>query len=401
MFVNKSPQLYVLFSLVLLSILSGLLYYNTVLVDTQAYVPSTYYMQGRELGDDDTERALQSYAFKRPVEIFGAALLEQLVGVRHAYSLLNMIIFAATTILFYYYLKMFFKQHEQKEDLAYVGAALYALSLPLMLYATRVLVDVAGYMTIIFGLFLIEKIFEKKEIQWYHFCFLGFVLGLFLLVRDSVVILIPYFGLRYLHHYKIHEGVRKIEISLRKFFGLLFFAVCLLIPELLFMWYYNVGSVLSGKAAAITAGKYSLMGWLKFIIVHGAAFHIAYILAYIGWKQEQNKERKIFYLLYGLCAITYLIGIQLVALTSPRFSMVLFPVLLPLAALGIISVAEKWKSMWAVHKTIISCILVYAIISFVGAWLYPSRTLILEDAGGNAVINAVLEEIKMKIGGFL
>lgn len=391
---------YYIWSLLLLSVLSGLLYYNTVLVDTQAYVPSTYYMQGKVLGDDDTERVLESYAFKRPVEIMAAAVLEPFVGVRQAYSLLNLIIFAATTILFYYYLKKFFQQHEQKEDLAYVGAALYAVSLPLILYATRVLVDVAGYATIILGLFLIEKIFEKKEIRWYHSCLVGFTLGLFLLVRDSVVILIPYFGVRYLYYLYIKKELN-IQNSWKAISVLLPFAIFLLIPEFFFMWYYNVGSVLSGKAAAITAGKYSVMGWLKFIIVHGAAFHIAYILAYIGWKQEQSKERRIFYLLYGLCAITYLIGIQLVALTSPRFSMVMFPVLLPLAVLGIISLAEKWKSMWAMHKTIICCILLYAIISFVGAWLYPSRTLILEDAGGNAVINAVLEEIKIKIGGFL
>lgn len=222
---------------------------------------------------------------------------------------------------------------------------------------------------------------------------------MFLLVRDSIVILIPYFGLRYLYHIYTNKELNKETIwkTAAVFFS---FAILLLIPELLFTWYYNVGSVLSGKAAAITAGKYSLLGWLKFIIVHAAAFHIAYILAFFGMKTEQEKERKIFYALYGLCALMYLIGIQLVALTSPRFSMVLFPVILPLAALGIFSIAEKWKQTFAVHKTIICCILLYAIISFLGAWLYPSRTMILEDAGGNAVMNAVLEEIRMKIGVF-
>src|SRR3989338_7824648 len=287
-----------LLSLIFLSILSGLLYYNTVLVDTQAYVPSVYYMQGEILGDDDTERVLQSYAFKRPAEIMAAALLEPLVGVRQAYSLLNMIIFGATTIVFYYWLKKFFKKHEQKEMLAYVGAVLYAVSLPLILYATRVLVDAAGYLTLVLGLWVIEWLFEKKEIKWYHSCLLGFILGMFLLVRDSVVILIPYFGFRYLYHLHTNKELNKENIW--KACTVLFsFVILLLIPELLFTWYYNVGSVLSGKAAAITAGKYSLLGWLKFIIVHGAAFHIVYLLAFFGWKKEQDKERKIFYTFYG------------------------------------------------------------------------------------------------------
>ncbi|MBI5002985.1 glycosyltransferase family 39 protein [Candidatus Woesearchaeota archaeon] len=391
---------YWLLSLIFISILSGLLYYNTVLVDTQAYVPSTYYLQGEILGDDDTERVLQSYAFKRPVEIMAAAMLEPFVGVRQAYSILNMIIFAATTILFYYWLKKFFKNHEQKEILAYIGAALYAVSLPLMLYATRVLVDAAGYLTLVLGLWVIEYVFEKKEIRWAHLCFVGLVLGLFFLVRDAVIILVPYYCIRYLIHINIIKEIKNTKSILTAFFMFLTLIIIIFVPEFIFMWYYNVGSVLSGKAAAITAGKYSLLGWLKFIIVHGAAFHIAYILAYVGWKQEQEKERRLFYALYGLCALLYLVGIQLVALTSPRFSMVLFPVLLPLAALGILFLAEKWKNTLAVHKTIICFILLYAIISFLGAWLYPSRTMILEDAGGNAVINAVLEEIKMKLGVF-
>ncbi len=394
-----TAQKYCLLSLLLLSILSGLLYYNTVLVDTQAYVPSTYYIQGKILGDDDTERVLQSYAFKRPIEIMAAAMLEPFIGVRQAYSLLNMAIFAATTLLFYYYLKKFFGNHEQKENLAYIGAALCAVSLPLILYATRVLVDGAGYLTLLLGLLVIEWIFEKKEICWYHSCLVGLILGMFLLVRDSVVILIPYFVLRYLYYLHINKELTRQNIW--KVCAVLFpFAIFLPIPEIIFTGYYNVGSVLSGKAAAITAGKYSLLGWLKFFIVHDAAFHSAYLFAYFGWKQEQDTARKQFYVLYGICAVLYLIGIQLVALTSPRFTMVLFPVILPLAAGGIISLAEKWKNTCAMHKTIICCILLYAILSFLGAWLYPGRTLILEDAGGNAVINAVIEEIKMKMGLF-
>jgi hypothetical protein len=266
-----------------------------------------------------------------------------------------------------------------------------------------VLVDVAGYLIILVGLFVIEWFFEKKEIVWYHGCLVGLVLGFSLLVRDSVVIVSPYFGLRYLCHYNLHEAIKQKQIkeSWKKISLLFFFAVCLIIPELIFMWYYNVGFLLTGKGAAITAGKYSLLGWLKFIIVHGAAFHVAYIFAYFGWKQEQNARRKQFYFLYGICALIYLIGIQLVALTSPRFTMVMFPVLLPLAAMGILFIAEKWKNAWPVHKTIICCLIFYAIISFLGAWLYPSRTLIVEDAGGNAVINAVLEQLKMKVGALL
>ena len=173
-----------------------------------------------------------------------------------------------------------------------------------------------------------------------------------------------------------------------------------LLPEIIFTKLARVGTVLSGKAAAITSGKYSLMGWLKFLIVHFAAFHVAYVFAWFGWKKEQEAEKQqriFFYKAYGISALLYLFGIQLVALTSPRFTMVLFPVILPLAAVGILSLAEKMQTKIAVDKTILCCILIYAMISFLGAWLYPSRTLILEDAGGNAVVQAVIEEVKIKV----
>ncbi|MBI5073051.1 glycosyltransferase family 39 protein [Candidatus Woesearchaeota archaeon] len=403
-------EVYVWGSLLLLSVLGGLLYYNTVLVDTQAYVLSVYYLEGNSLGQDDIVRVIASYAFKRPVEILVAAMLEPLVGVRQAYSLINMLLYIATTFLFYVYLKRFFrKEEEQKqnqqekeraEQLAYLGAVLYAVSLPLILYATRVLVDVVGYLTILLGLLLIEYVKEKK---WQWHLLLGIVLGFFLLVRDPVVILFPY----YFFVLMKQKGKNVIEKTGR----FLSVAAVALLPEIIFTKLAGVGTVLSGKAAAITAGKYSLMGWFKFTIVHLAAFHVAYLFAMFGWKKEtenekehrteNNKQRLFFYKAYGISAVLYLVGIQLVALTSPRFTMVLFPVILPLAAIGILSLAEKMQDKIAGHKTILCCILLYAAISFIGAWLYPSRTLILEDAGGNAVIQAVIEGVKIKLAVFV
>ncbi len=383
-------EVYILGSLLLLSMLGGLLYYNTVLVDTQAYVPSVYYLQGKTLGQEDIVRVTASYAFKRPVEILVVVVLEPLIGVRQAYSLINLFLYITTTFLFYVYLKKFFaSERERAEQFAYVGAVLYAVSLPLILYATRVLVDIAGYLTILLGLFLIDYVKEKR---WQWHVLLGVVLGFFLLIRDPVVILFPYYFL-----VLITKKDQNILQKAAKFILVTFAAI---LPEMMFTKIAGVGNVLSGKGAAITAGKYSIMGWLKFIIVHLAAFHIAYVFAWLGWKSEKDTSRKFFYGAYGISALVYLIGIQLVALTSPRFTMVLFPVILPLAAVGILSLAEKAekiKTKIAVHKTLLCCILLYAIISFLGAWLYPSRTLILEDAGANAVIYAVIEEVKMKV----
>lgn len=387
---------YLFASLVLLSVLCGMLYYNTVLVDTQAYVPSVYYMQGKELWEEDVERVEVSYAFKRPLEIAAAALLEPLFGVRQAYSVLNMLLYIGTTVLTYLFFKRLFQQHESRMLLAYLGAVLYATSLPLILYATRVLVDVASYFTLLLGLLFIESIFEKEKITWKEHLSVALLLGLFLLVRDTVVILYPYYLLRFLWK----EGFQ-FSALLQKTVSLWPFVFTLL-PQFLFMLWFDVGFLLTGKGAAITAGKYSLLGLLKFGLVHLAAFHVAYLFAFFGIQKETDTQRKHFYWMYGISALFYLLGIQLIALTSPRFSMVLFPVVLAAASRGIFAFAQKmsaWQKTVSFATLLFLCLFLYAVLSFLGAWLYPGHILIPEDAGADAVLRAFAHEIQLKLGG--
>src|SRR3989338_928756 len=282
-------ETYCILSLIFLTLISGSMYYNTVLVDTQAYVPSVYYLQGKQLQDDDVERATQSYAFKRPVEIVAVALMEPLFGIRQSYSILNMLLFIGATIFTFYYTKKIFKNTEDASFIGYITAILFATALPVILYATRVLVDVAGYVTILVGLFAIDAVLQKQEKQqdaWYLHAAVWIMLGCFLLVRDAVIILFPYYMLQIV--WRSYSREKQLGKTIIKTVQTAWPVIFVILPELLFMWYFDVGFLLTGKGAAITAGKYSMMGWLKFIIVHGAAFHIAYILAYVGWKQEQD-----------------------------------------------------------------------------------------------------------------
>jgi len=389
---------YLILSLIFLSILSGAMYYNTVLVDTQAYVPSVYYLQDKFLQDDDITRVETSYAFKRPVEIAFASIIEPIIGVRQSYSLTNLILLCITSVLTYFYLRKLFKNHEQKQLIAYVGAILCATALPLIIYATRVLVDVAGYVTLLLGLIIIDYFLEKKYPLWTDHLKISLLIGFFLLVRDAAVILYPYYILKFL----LRRGFNLNYMS-KKIWSL-WPLIFTLVPQLIFMWWFDVGFLLAGKSTMITSGKYSLLGWLKFFIVHFAAFHIAWLFAILGLINDKDKTRRFFYSIFSLSAVIYLVGIQFVALTSPRFSMVLFPVVFALAAYGIIIIADKLSDKIRIIKinqtTIILVLLViYASISFIGAWLYPAHGLISEDAGGDIVLKAVFNEIQLKIGG--
>jgi hypothetical protein len=390
---------YIILSLILLSLLGAAMNYNMVLVDTQAYVPSVYFLQDKPLWDEDMDRVLLSYAFKRPVEIAIASFVEPFVGVRQAYAMINVLLYMITSIITYYYMKRLFANQKNGETIAYIAALLFTMSLPLIIYASRVLVDVAGYLALIIGLWIIDMRLEKEHITWKDHLTISIMIGFFMLVRDAVVILYPYYALKYLLRNGINiEYIKKKGVDL---WPLIF----TLLPQWMFITYFNVGSILAGKGVMITAGKYSLLGWIKFIIVHAAAFHIAWIFAMITFVLDKDKKRRFFYTVYLISSFTYLIGIQLVALTSPRFSMVLFPAVLAAAAYGIVKSATKtaifFEKKISPTTIIFSICLIYILISFLGAWLYPEHGLITEDAGGDVVINAVINEIKIKMGALL
>jgi hypothetical protein len=79
----------------------------------------------------------------------------------------------------------------------------------------------------------------------------------------------------------------------------------------------------------------------------------------------------------------------------------MFPFVISAGAYGIYRFAEVFKDKFSQEKTILFVVCVLVAISFLGAWLYPAHTMIAEDAGGNVVIQAIINEIQHKIGGLL
>jgi hypothetical protein len=256
---------YLYLSLLFLCLLSSSLYFNTVLVDSQAYTLATYYVQGKNLFPEDNERVLGSYAFTRPFLIFFAAIVEPLVGVRYAYSIFNLILFITSSFLFFFYLKRIFHNNL----IAYIGSILYSTSLPLIIYGTKILSDMSGYFFIIAGIYVIDVFLEKKK--WYSHFFIHCFLGISLLVREYCLILVPY----YLLSVFVKElSLRSILEKIKKELVWMWSIIIVPLPSILFSKLSGTMYFFSNKTSTFSWNKITALGSLKFFLV--IFFHITY-----------------------------------------------------------------------------------------------------------------------------
>ena len=380
---------YLLLSLVLLAVLGSSMYYNTVLVDSQSYVLSTYYMQGKTLLPEDEGRVLSSYTFTRPFLIVLASVLEPVVGIRQAFSVLNFLFYIGSTFLVFYYCK----RKYSNETIAYIAAVLYATSLPIIVYGTRILSDVSGYFFLILGLYCIDVFIEKNT--WISHLIIIIYVSISLLVREYCIILIPYYFLSLFitKQWSFDSLTKSIKKNI-KYCVLLVFVP---LPLIIFSKIFHTLLFFSNKAATFSYDKLSFLGFVKFILVIFFSFHILWFLSVYALKYD--KDRKTYYWILLISIVPLIIGGYLFALLSPRMVFILFPFVVFAAAYTIYTLGKKYETH--THAFIFTFLLIYALLSFCGAWLYPAHTMIAEDAGGNVILHALINEIQQKIGGLL
>lgn len=385
--------LYCMISLFLISVLGSSLYFNTVLVDSQAYTLSVYYLQEKTLLQEDNERVLASYAFSRPLSLFVVALLEPVLGVRLGFSLFNLFLYTLSAILVYYY---FTRLYENK-IVGFIAGILYAFSLPLLIYGTRVMSDITGYLFLIAGILLIDRGLQKNTLT--NHLLINAYIGISLLAREYCLILIPYYFLSAL--FKKKEDFFALRQRIKETLGKVLSSILIPVPSIIFSKFYHSIYFFSDKVATFSKQKITMLGFAKFFLILLSSFHIGWFFAFIGLRADNNESRRIKYLIFAISALPLVIGGYLFALFSPRMVFIFFPLVIGAAAYGIYSVGtvlgERYKKSSV--SIIIAFLLLYGIISYLGAWLYPAHNIIAEDAGGDIVIQALMGEIKLKVGG--
>lgn len=389
-------------SLVLLSILASLLYFATPLVDSGAYLTATYYFQGKTLQPFDEQRLLGSYAFQRPATSLLTVFVEPLLGARVGFTLLNVFFIIVSTWLVYVYFSRFFKD----QLLGYLSAVLYVTSLPLILYGPMLLSDVSGYLVIILGLLLIDWHLQRN--RWIDHVLINLEIGLFLLVREYALVLYPYYILHVCFKKMQESGITGQSFlddikNVWKRFPHLLTVVVSFLPTWLYAKLFSTGTFFTGKSSALSAGKLTLLGMLRVVLLFLASFHLLIFFSIFGFLKDINARRRFFYIVIFISTFPLVLAGHFLAFLSPRMIFIMFPLLVSSGAYGMycFSLWLQKKYFISVSWSLTICVFCYAIISYVGAWLYPSHVELPEDSGAVAIMQEVWQSVLLKLGGLL
>lgn len=389
-------------SLILLSALASLLYFATPLVDSGAYLTTTYYFQGKSLNAYDEQRLLESYAFQRPMTSLLAVLIEPIFGGRIGFALLNVIFIIASTLLVCVYFSHFFKN----QLLGYLSALLYVTSLPLILYGPMLLSDVSGYLIIIIGLLLIDRHLQRN--RWVDHILINLEIGFFLLFREYALVLYPYYLLQFFFMKMQEKGITlalfidDVKTVQNKLPRLLTVFVSFF-PTWLYAHLFSTGTFFTGKSSALSAGKLTLLGMLRVILLFLASFHVLILFSIFGFLKDKDTQRRFFYVTVFISTLPLVLAGHFLAFLSPRMIFIMFPLLVSSGAYGIhcFSLWLREKYSISVSRSLTVCILCYALVSYLGAWLYPSHVELPEDSGATTILREVWQSVLLKLGDSL
>ncbi len=397
----SNKNVYAIISIILLCILGSVMYFNTVLVDSQVYSISIFYLQGKNLQAVDQKRILDSYAFTRPLSMFIVAILDQFLEVRFAFSFVNFLFYVGSALLVYIYFSNLYKN----KVIGYISSVLYATSLPIIIYGTRILSDVSGYFFIILGLIVIDNQLEKNKLI--NHIAINTYIGIALLAREYCLILVPYYiaSSLFTNGINVSNVIRNAKENIVKWTAVIIVAI----PTMIFSKIYGTLTFFSNKIGSFSYTKLTLIGFAKLGIVLLASFHVLWIFAVVGFCLD--KERRTKYVIISAATFAMVFGGYLFALSSPRMVFIMFPVIIGCSAFALWNIGIKYgEKRYAVENKelkkvnigviiVLGILIIYAIISFIGSWLYPAHGLIAEDAGADVILKILVHEWGIKIGG--
>ncbi|MBI2129649.1 glycosyltransferase family 39 protein [Candidatus Woesearchaeota archaeon] len=363
---NKDYLIYAV--LIALSIVGSLMYFNQPLADSDHYFDTTRFIQGRNAAIDSP------WASRMLVPLIAAAF-EPVFGISVAYSLLSILFYCLSSILVYVFFKNFFKS----KDIGFISAIIFATSLPLIAWGGRPLIETAGFFFLFLGIAAIEWCLRKGRIIDY--IVIGLVMAAAILAKDHNYILPIYFILSAL----FKDGfsfVKKIN-KILKILAALFISI---IPA--YLWRKLLSLHIASKYSNYI--NFFLQYQFNFITILWMfgfrtliTFHILWIPFIFGLFYDKDNGRRSFYLKNFILEFLAIIFIfVVVGLFSPRYAFILFPFVIPLAAYGLYEGSRKLAKKLKLKNfywIIVAFLIVYALLSYFGASLYPEDASILKE----------------------
>jgi 4-amino-4-deoxy-L-arabinose transferase-like glycosyltransferase len=294
--------------------------------DSKGYLLVADFYMGRELSAQDIP--LMKYRLFSPVIPFAASILGKFIGVPAAFLCINFILWNLTALILYELLKILIKGNYA----AFVGAAIFTTSLPLIEWGLPIMVDMGAYFFACLIPYLYLKLFHPQEGERvqsgfpssgsirgeralqiegdiYKNILLGLCLGLAILTKPLLITALFFVLLSLLYTKRYRSALMLFSL-----------------PVLLVAAVYWLLGLSAGDFTAFSAPRHR--GVIYLLTAAFFCFHWGWFFFWRGWKTaEENKQ---FYILYIITFISPFVFF----VHNPRLFFLAYPSVIPLIASG-------------------------------------------------------------------
>lgn len=250
-------------------------FFVAVLLRREFYTPDTpCYVRGARLffglpGGEDCD-----FRILKPLPLIFPGLLEKATGIEAQYGFLiqNLIFYFLTCLLIFEIIRMVFKDEWQ----AFWGGLIFITAPPLLLYGLAYQTDMPGWFFEIMGIYATLRLFDKLTERALSPLFIGFILGIGFLWKESALAGVVFFSVYIL----ITELPAKQKWALWLYAALGFLIPVLVSSVIVYHYsHYTFWSWYRYQSSKPLGDDYHVV---RFIQEAVRTFHVSWILLVVG-----------------------------------------------------------------------------------------------------------------------
>jgi 4-amino-4-deoxy-L-arabinose transferase-like glycosyltransferase len=300
---------------VLFALFEGVTHFGVWHQDSIGYVSILKFFRGA--ASIEEAQFVHWHGILRPVVPFLALPLSFVMSYSDAIATVNLGFFVVGTLFTYLFTKKLLGN-----EVAFVSAISYASAAPNLKFGTAILTDGPGYAMLIVLLYFVLFVLEKRK-DLETSVLGGILIGIGVLTKETSLAILIFLLVRFL--------VQKDRPTVAKMVIILVVSVAIPLVWSQVVGYSYLGFYGEGLAYKTPGYKGPLVNPLQFTVSAGLAFYLCLPFAFLAFFTIDDERFK------TLCEVLLAVGaILMLWPTGPedRLTFLAFPVVLPLAALG-------------------------------------------------------------------
>ena len=336
---NAFSELPQISALIALTLIEGLTHFGLLYPDSGAYLANVGFFQGSS--------APNQFRLLRPIVPFLVSLVGRFMDLRTAFAVVNLLFWCGSAVV----MLSFVRRLTHKGDVALLSSGFLLVAYPMLVYGDAVLTDMAGFFFVLVGVDLIVN-WKVLSLSYANVLAGGGIMTVGILSRETVACVFVL-------------ALIWVIISRESFVKLILFVG---IPmAALFAWATVERLSLLGFVLVqqTYSSRYQPLSWSGRILTWLYTLRIAFrpellLLAFVGLVFALRKKDWVKYAVI-ICGISAF----LLAVPGPvdyRFTFLLYPAILPLAAIGTIQLARLISEQITVSQAKNTTILLTALV---------------------------------------